>query len=395
MKDIRADFPMLEKYPNIVYFDNACTALKPQSVIDAIVEYYTEFGACGGRSSHQLARKTNNKLDESREKVANFVNADPEGLVWTRNATEALNLLASSFDFSQKRKVITTVMEHHSVLLPFMKLRDQGKIELEILPCDEHGEVGMEKWDDAVDKDCALIVTNSWNNTTGSGNDISKLSKLAHDNDGMICVDGAQGVPHHKTDLKGENIDFLCFSGHKMLGPTGIGALAMRKEDIPRLKPFIVGGGTVMKTSIEQAESATDQTRFEAGIQHYAGIIGFAAACEYLSDYGMENVEALEKEFADALVSSIVNAGATAYGKADRAGAVCSFNFKGGKPHDVALMLDKENIALRSGFFCAQPGLEAIGASNGAVRASAYIYNTLDEVKKFSEALEKVSVIYG
>ncbi|MBD3210262.1 aminotransferase class V-fold PLP-dependent enzyme [Candidatus Micrarchaeota archaeon] len=391
----RSDFPLLGKYPGLIYLDSACTSLKPEQVIEAEASYYRKLGGCAGRSSHSLGRKTNEKLEQSRERIAGFVNAEPEGMVWTRNTTEALNLLAGSFDFSERKKVVTTVMEHHAVLLPFMRLRDRGVIELEVLGCDEEGRIVSEKWEQSVDKDTALVVTNSGNNTTGHRQDVAALSRLAHDNGALICVDGAQGVAHHRTDFRKEGCDFLCFSAHKMLGPTGIGAFAAKKDLLEKMQPFIVGGGIVKTLNLENADYMQGHSRFEAGIQDYAGIIGFAAACDYLDSLGMENVEEHERKLARELVEQLRNAGAEIYGGfSESSAALCSFNFKNGKPHDVALMLDKQGVALRSGFFCAQPAMEAMGAKQGAVRASGYVYNSVEEIKKFGEKLEHISALY-
>jgi cysteine desulfurase/selenocysteine lyase len=388
----REDFPFLVNHPELIYLDSACTSLKPEKVIDAETSYYREYGACAGRSSHSFGRKTNEKLEECREKIAGFVSAEKEGLVWTRNTTEALNLLATSFDFSKKKKVVSTIMEHHAVLLPLMRLRDKGVIQLEAIGCDENGEVPLEKWSEAIDRETALVVTNNGNNTTGYRQDTKSIGKIAHDNGALICVDGAQGVAHHKVDFKKEDIDFLCFSAHKMLGPTGVGAFVAKKELLENMEPFIVGGGIVKTLTLEDAEYMPHYSRFEAGIQDYGGILGFAAACDYLK---METVEENERKLGDALAEQIREAGARIYGRrGDGYAALCSFNFEKAKPHDVALMLDKENIAVRSGFFCAQPAMEAMGAKEGAVRASCYIYNSMDDMKKFGEALQKIKVLY-
>ena len=391
----RKDFPILENNPDLIYLDSACTTLKPKKIIDAEMSYYRDFGACAGRSSHTLGRKTNEKLEEAREKIAGFVNASKEGMVWTRNTTEALNLIANSFDFSNKKKIITTIMEHHAVLLPFMMLRNKGIVELEVIECDENGEIPLEKWEEKIDRETALIVTNNGNNTTGYKQDTRSIGKIAHDNGAAICVDGAQGVPHSKVDFKNDNYDFLCFSAHKMLGPTGIGAFVAKTEQLEKLEPFIVGGGIVKTLTLEDAEFMQNYSRFEAGIQDYAGILGFAAACDYLKDIGMENVHQHEKRLLYEMKKQFEDAGVKVYGKAgDGYSALCSFNFGEAKPHDVALMLDKENIALRSGFFCAQPAMEVMGAKQGAVRASCYIYNTIEEVKKFGEVLQKIKILY-
>jgi cysteine desulfurase/selenocysteine lyase len=325
--------------------------------------------------------------------VARFVGVDAEEVVWTKNTTEGLNLVANGLDYSKRKKVVTSVVEHHSVLLPFMRLRDEGRIRLEIVGCGSDGSVDFSK---AIDRETALVVTHSWNNFTGTGRDVKEIAKLAHDNGALICVDGAQGVPHHKTEFKKDNIDFLCFSGHKMLGPTGIGAMVCKNEHIGKLKPLAVGGGTVKTVHNDKVEWLTNQEKFEAGIQHYSGIIGFAAACEYLEKLGMAEVEKHERELAKEMVGQLKANGAIIYGQPNTQnhGSLYSFNLKNAKPHDVALMLDKEGIAVRSGFFCAQPALEAVGAKDGAVRVSGYVYNTVDDVKRFGEILERIGKIY-
>ena len=394
MLDVRKDFPLLERHPKLLYLDSACTSLKPKAVIEAEMSYYTGLGACGGRSSHRLGRKTGEMVDSAREKVAKFIRADADGLVWTRNATEALNLVANALDYSKRRKVVTTTMEHHSVLLPFMKLRDRGAIRLEMLPCDDVGKVGLDKWAAAADRETALLVTHNWNNTTGTGQDSERIAKIAHDCGALACIDGAQGVPHHKADCR--NLDFLCFSAHKMLGPTGIGALVTKKEHLRMLNPLVIGGGSVKSVSIDNVVPLDGFAGFEAGVQHYAGIAGFAAACDYLDRMGMDNVEAHEKALAEAMLKALEGAEANVLGPktSERHGALFSFNFKNAKAHDVALMLDKEDIALRSGFFCAQPAMEALGAKDGAARASGYVYNNLEDVKRFGDALIRIKQLY-
>lgn len=394
--DVRGDFPIFQKHPAIIYLDSACTSLKPRSVIEAEAGYYRELGACGGRSSHRLGRLTSDKVDESREEVARFVGAAPEGLIWTRNATEGLNLVALGLDYTARKKVVTTSMEHHAVLLPLMRLNEEGRIRLAIIEPDREGAIGIEAWKKEIDRETALVMTHSWDNVTGLGHPVREISAAAHEAGALICVDGAQGVPHHRTDFRKEQLDFLCFSAHKMLGPSGIGALAARRELLGKLKPLLSGGGTVKTVSGGKSVPMDDQTRFEAGVQHYAGIIGFAEACRYLRKLGMDKVEGHEKELARLIRERLEDAGAAIYGKAglEGHGALFSFNLEGARPHDLALLLDKEDVALRSGFFCAQPAMEALGAGNGAVRASAYIYNSAEDIRRFGDALEKVRSLY-
>ncbi len=391
MKDLRGDFPLLQKEAGLAYLDSACTSLKPKSVIDAELSYYTELGACGGRSSHRLGRRTSERVEQSREEVAGFVGARGPELIWTKNTTEGLNIVANALDYSKRRKVVTSVMEHHSALLPLMRMRDEGRIDLEILGCDSKGAVAMEAWEEALEG-AALVMTHSYDNTTGGGNDIRALARAAHDAGALICVDGAQGVPHHKTDMR--ELDFLCFYAHKMLGPTGIGALVVRKGLLREMRSMVSGGGTVRTVSLAKVEQMEDQTRFEAGVQHYSGMIGFGAACAYLRAVGMENVESHEREIGRRIGKALGEAGASVYGPEERQGALYSFNIGDARPHDVALLLDKENVAVRSGFFCAQPALEAIGAKGGAVRASAYIYNTPSDAERLGAALAKISQLY-
>ncbi|MFH1785902.1 MAG: cysteine desulfurase [Candidatus Micrarchaeota archaeon] len=391
MKIDKKDFPILVNNEDLLYLDNACTTLKPNQVIEAELEYYKKFGACAGRSSHRLGRETNKKLDEARGKVAKFVDAHTEEIIWTRNATEGLNLIVNGFDYT-KRKVVTSVMEHHSVLLPLMRLNEQRKIHLEIAPCNKDGEIDFSN---VIDRETGLVVINNWNNFTGTGRDIKEIAKITHDHGASICVDGAQGVPHHKTDFKKDHIDFLCFSAHKMLGPTGIGAIACKKEHMNNLEPLNVGGGSVKTVTVKNVESLENYERFEAGIQNYSGIFGFAAACDYLYKLGMENVEKHEQNLAKELYDQLTKVGATIYGSGKKQGALYSFNLKNAKPHELAMVLDNEKIAVRSGFFCAQPATEAVDANDGAVRASAYVYNTVDDIKKFGDILNKVSVLYS
>ncbi|MEW6721867.1 MAG: cysteine desulfurase [Candidatus Micrarchaeota archaeon] len=396
MDDIRKDFPVLKNNPWVAYLDSACTSLKPQAVIDAEASYYSEMGACGGRSSHRLGRRTSEMAESAREEVARFVNADAGGLIWTRNATEGLNIVALGMDYAARKKVVTTSMEHHAVLLPLMRLRDEGVIKLEVIGPEPDGSVSMETWKNAIDRETALVMTHSWDNTTGCGHPVREIAAISHERGALICVDGAQGVPHHRTDLKKEKVDFLCFSAHKMLGPGGIGALAARREHLGKLRPLLTGGGTVKAVSGGKIVPVDDQSRFEAGVQNYGGMMGFAEACRYLKKIGMENVERSEEALAAGLRKALDAAGAKVYGPASGAhGSLFSFNIGGAKPHDVALMLDKEGVAVRSGFFCAQPAMEALGAKEGAVRASCYVYNNADDIKKFRDALLKIGSLYS
>jgi cysteine desulfurase/selenocysteine lyase len=390
-----ADFPALQS-PRAIYFDSACTALKPRAVIDAEMRYYSELSACAGRSHHALAKKTDEAFECARAKVASFVGAKPEQLAWTKNTTEALNLVVRSLNYSSRRKIITTPLEHHSLLLPIMEQERRGAAKADYLRVLPDGSI-----DDGslslIDKATALVAIHHTTNTTGMRAPFEKIVKAAHDAGALVLVDGAQGVPHSAVDFGRLGADFLAFSGHKMCGPTGIGCLVGRKEAFEKLDTFIVGGETVESVSLQGVKWKGAPKRFEGGIQNYAGALGLAAACDYLSKIGMQNIEAHEKRMARALIQAIQSIpGSTIYGSPDparRHSALVSFNLKGVAPHQVALMSDSiSKIALRSGVFCAQPAMAALGApKEGAVRASPYLYNTEEEVRIFAETMQKIA----
>jgi len=389
---LRADFPVLQSSKSI-YFDSACTALKPRAVVDAESGYYSELSACAGRSHHSLARRTEEKFEASRARIASFVGAKPEELVFTKNTTEALNLVIRSLDYSQRRKVVSTPLEHHSLLLPIMEQQRRGIVKMEMMGVNQAGEI-PESSLSVIDSSTALVAVHHTTNTTGMRAPLEKIVKAAHDAGALVLIDAAQGVPHSRVDFRKLGADFLAFSGHKMCGPTGIGCLVGKKEAFEKLDTFIVGGETVETVSLQAVKWKSAPKRFEAGIQNYAGAIGLAAACDYLSKIGMENIERHEKEMAGKLISAIQSIpGATIYGSvsAPRC-ALASFNLKGVSAHQVALMADSlSKIAMRSGVFCAEPGANVLGFGKGAARASLYLYNTEEEVRIFAETMQKIA----
>jgi cysteine desulfurase/selenocysteine lyase len=393
---LRADFPVLQA-SRAIYFDSACSALKPHSVIDAEASYYFSMAACAGRSHHALAKKTEEAFEASRQRIAAFVGASPDEIAFTKNATEALNLVVRSLDYSQRKKIITTPLEHHSLLLPIMEQRRRGVAGMGMLGVLPDGSIDEPSLS-LIDKTTALVATHHTTNTTGMRAPLEKIVKAAHDAGALVLVDAAQGVPHSRVDFKRLGADFLAFSGHKMGGPTGIGCLVGKREAFAELDTFIVGGETVEAVSVKEVKWKGAPKRFEAGIQNYAGAIGLAAACDYLSKIGMENIERHEHGMAKKMIAALQSIpGATIYGNPDsqKRCALVSFSLEGVPPHQVALMADSlSKIALRSGVFCAQPAMELLGApKEGAVRASLYIYNTEEEVKIFAETMEKIAKI--
>ena len=393
VEKIREDFPLIKK-SHIIYFDSACTTLKPQQVVDAIVEYYTEYTGCAGRSIHKLATKTTEKFEEAREKVARFINAkDSAEIIWTKNTTEAMNLVAHGFNFKKGDSVITTNLEHSSGLLPWQVLADKGIIDLDFVLCNKDGEFDVEKFKEKIDKKTKLVSIVFTSNVTGTTAPLKEIVKIAHDSGAVVIADGAQAVPHIEIDVRKLDVDFLAFSGHKMCGPTGIGCLYGKKNLLEKLKPFIVGGETIRDAELKTHVFDDIPNRLEAGIQHYAGAIGFGAAVDYLTKIGMKNIEEHEKKLAKSLIEGLLKiSNLSLIGTEDwrKRNALASFNIEGMEPHDVATFLDKENIAVRSGMHCAYPFHKFVGKSKGSVRASLYFYNTEEEIEIFLKKLNNI-----
>ena len=395
VEKIRGDFPVLRS--GVTYFDSACMSLKPLQVIEAQDEYYEEYSGCAGRSLHKLGKKTEEKFEEARRKVAKFVGAAPNEVVWTRNTTEAINLVARTLDFSKKNKVVTSNMEHHSALLPFLVPAKQGKLRLEYVTADAEGMTHADDWIKKIDGQTRLVVVHQTTNTVGTRAPLKEIIKAAHDNGALVLVDAAQGIPHAETSFKKLDADFLAFSGHKMLGPTGTGCLVAKAVLLEEMPTFMVGGETVERVSLDSATFLKPPHKFEAGLQNYAGAIGLGAACDYLARIGMRNVEEHEKKLAKKLFEALTQTGVKVYGPADvkNRSALATFNAEKARPHEVAMMLDKiANVAVRSGVFCAEPAMAHLGAPQGAVRASLYLYNTEEEIDYFRESLEKIMKLY-
>ncbi|MBU0586874.1 cysteine desulfurase [Candidatus Micrarchaeota archaeon] len=391
---LREDFPIIQKYKDVIYLDNACTTLKPQVVIDAVKAYYEEYGGCAGRSAHRLSRLVDEKIVEGRKRIADFLGAKAENIVYTKNCSEAINLVAKSFDFSKRKKVVGTILEHHSSMLPFEIKALRKEIELVYAKPLPDGTFDVEQYKELIDRDTALVAVHHTNNTLGTKNPVREIAKIAHENGAQILVDAAQGVPHSEIKFQDMDADYLTFSGHKMLGPTGIGALVAKAERLEEMPPFLVGGDTIEQVKTDSIVWAKPPRKFEAGIQHYSGIIGLGAAAEYLKKIGMRNIEEHEKELgkvAFELLSSEQKLKIYGPREAGKRTGIFTFNVRGITPHQVAMMLDKmKGIAVRSGVFCAQPGMDFMGACDGAVRASFYLYNTKTEIEVFADTLKKV-----
>ena len=391
VEKIRLDFPILAKeiFGNpLVYLDNAATSQKPRQVIDALVDYYENFNANVHRGVHTLSMEATDKYEDAREKVSSFINSESsDSVIWTRNASESLNLVAYSWgenNINEGDEILLTPMEHHSNLVPWQELARRKNADIKFIPMLENGTLDMDRVDDLITEKTALVSAVHMSNALGTINPVRELGVKAHRMGAKILVDGAQSVPHMPTDVQELNCDFLVFSGHKMLGPTGIGALYVKKEILESMEPFLTGGEMVLEVSYEEASWADLPMKFEAGTPNIADSIGLGSAVDYLNVLGMENVREHEKDLTTYALNRFKNAdleGLDLFGPDDPdiRGGVFSFNTPDVHPHDLGTFLDRIGIAVRTGHHCAMPLVRSLWVAATA-RASFYLYNTKKEV---------------
>ena len=394
VEKIRRDFPVLNQKKPLIYFDNACVTLKPRQVIEAINRYYNEFPSCAGRSSHRLGRMVDEEIDKTREVVAKFFNAKKtDEIIFTRNTTEAVNLISHTLPLKHGDKVLTTDKEHNSNLVPWQLLAGKG-VKHAVVKSKSDGIFDMEAFKASLDNDVKLVSMVYTSNLDGVTNPAREIIKIAHDHHALVLLDAAQTAPHRPIDVRALDVDFLACSGHKMLGPSGTGILYGKAALLESLPHYIAGGGTVIDTTYESFKPEKVPERFEAGLQDYAGIIGLGAALQYLSKIGLQDVERHETELNRTITDGINGMkGLSIIGPADPVlrGGIISFNLKGMDPHEIAMLLDRSaNIAIRSGAHCVHSWFNAHGMK-GSARASLYIYNTKEECSVFIEQLKKVA----
>jgi cysteine desulfurase/selenocysteine lyase len=394
---IRLDFPILSTRRSdgkpLVYLDNAATSLKPKQVIEAIVEYYEKYTANVHRGIYRLSQEATTLYENSREKIARFIDASPDEIVFVKNATEAINIVAYGLDWSPGDEVITTVMEHHSNLVPWQMLRDRYGVKLRFLDITNDGLLALDKLPELITERTRLIAIGHVSNVLGTINPIEEVARIARKNGILLLVDAAQSVPHMPIDVRRIGCDFLVFSGHKMLGPTGIGCLYVRRGVEDLIEPVLGGGEMIRRVSLERATWNDMPWRMEAGTPNVAGAIGLAAAVDYLLKLGMDNVKSHEDRLTEYALKRLNEFDdVSIYGPMDvrRRSGILSFNVDNVDPHDVALLLDElENIAVRSGVHCAEPLHARLGLP-GTVRASFYIYNTMEEIDLLCDTIGRV-----
>jgi cysteine desulfurase/selenocysteine lyase len=397
LKKIRGDFPVLsqEIYGKpLIYLDSACMALKPKQVIEIMNEYYFEHPACGGRSVHKLGTKVTIRTDSARERVREFLCAEKSNeIVFTRNTTEGINIVARCFDFKENDVVLTTDREHNSNLAPWHLLKKLKGIKHDYILSNEDNTFNMEAFEERMGKDVRLVSMVHTSNLEGYTIPAKEIIKVAHDHGAKVLLDASQSAAHSKIDVKDLDVDFFCFSIHKMCGPTGMGVLYGKYELLDSLSPFIVGGDTVAETSYETTKFLDPPNRFEAGLQNYAGIIGSGAAIMYLKNIGMENIQEHETKLNRIItkkLEEISQVHILGPKEPEKRAGIVSFWVDDVDPHDIAMILDEvANIMVRSGMHCVHSWFNSHGI-NGSARASVYLYNTEEEAKVFGDTLEEV-----
>ena len=397
VQKIRRDFPILQKKidGNLpVYFDNACQTLRPKEVVDKIVEYYNEYPACGARSIHKWGDRVTQELEHSRETMAKFIGTkNPKEIIFTKNTTEGINLVANSIDFKKSDIVLGSDREHNSNLIPWQILTKTKNITYRIVGSKDDSTFNLEKFKQGI-KGVKLVSIVYTSNIDGYTLPVKKIIKIAHDNGALVLLDAAQSVPHKEINVKKLDVDFLAFSGHKMLGPSGTGILYGKYHLLEKLNPFMVGGDTAKNTTYTTHELLEPPEKFEAGLQNYAGVIGLGEAAKYLMKVGLKNVEKHELVLNKLITKGLEEVdGSKIIGvqKSELRSGILSFTLDGIHPHDVCMILDSEGIMVRSGAHCVHSWFNSHGI-NGSVRASFYLYNNREEVEKFIEALKKIRI---
>ena len=401
--ELRNDFPIFRKKINgmdLVYLDNASTTQKPYIVIDSITDFYSNYNSNIHRAVYQLAEEATKMYEQSREKIANFINARPEEIVFTRNTTESINLIAHSWARLNLKKddgIAITELEHHSNIVPWQILSQEIGTRLEYVGIDENGFLDLEHMIELIaSKKIKLVSLSHMSNVLGTIVPIERIIRIAHENGIPVIVDGAQSVPHMPVNVKNMDCDFLVFSAHKMLGPTGVGVLYGKKEYLDKMKPFLGGGDMIKEVFKFHTNYNEVPYKFEAGTPNIADVVGFGAAIEYLEKIGMENIRKHEIYLTDYALESMLSLKyATIYGPRDPKdrGGLISFNIADIHPHDLATIMNDHGIAIRSGHHCAQVLMQRLDVP-ATSRASFYIYNTKEEIDRFVNAIKEAGRIF-
>ncbi len=400
VESIRKDFPILQRKVHnkpLVYLDSASTSQKPKQVIEAIDYYYRNYNANIHRSIHTLGEEATEKYEEAHDKVAEFINADSyQNIVFTKNTTEAINLLAYSLTAKLKKgdEIVISEMEHHSNFVPWQQLAKQRDLKLKFIKISKEGLLDAGSINKNITKKTKIVSITHVSNVLGTINPVKDIAKIAHENGALMVADGAQSVPHMPVDVKHLDVDFYAFSGHKMLGPTGIGVLYGKRKLLEEMQPFLYGGEMIREVKFDDTKFNDLPWKFEAGTMNIVEGIGLGAAIDYLNNIGMEQIQKRDTELVDYAMKKLKEIkDITIYGPEER-GAVVSFNIKGVHAHDVSQILDSEGVAIRAGHHCCMPLMSVLGVPATA-RASFYLYNTEGEIDVLINGIHKVKKVFG
>lgn len=401
VESIRRDFPVLDQQvrgKQLVYLDNAATSQKPKAVIDSIVHYYENDNANIHRGVHTLSERATLSYENARKKVQRFLNANSEKeIVFTRGATEAINLVANAFAEKIKAgdEVLITTMEHHSNIVPWQMLCEKTGATLKVAPINEQGELMLEEFEALISKRTKFAAISHMSNALGTINPIKQLIDLLHQHDIPVLVDGAQAIPHIAVDVQALDCEFYVFSGHKLYAPTGIGALYGKMEQLEQMAPYQGGGDMISVVTFDKTVYSKVPYKFEAGTPNIAGTIGLGAALDYVNSIGIEAIAAHENSLLEyATEQSKKIAKLRIIGTASNKGAILSFALDGIHPHDIGTMMDHQGIAVRAGHHCAMPVMDFFGVPATA-RASFAMYNTHQEVDALMAGIENLIEMFG
>ena len=392
--EIKKDFPIL-KNNKICYLDSGATTQKPKEVLEEIQKFYQKYNANPHRGAYSLSIEATNIYEETRKKIAKFINAKhSEEIIFSKNTSESLNLIAYSYgleNLKENDEVVLSIMEHHSNLVPWQYVTKKTKSKLEYLYIDDNYEITSEEIKKKITKKTKIVSITHVSNVLGTINPIKEIIDYAHSKGAIVIVDAAQSIPHMKIDVQELDADFLVFSGHKMLAPLGIGVLYGKKEILNKMQPFIMGGDMIEYVYEQETTFAPLPNKFEAGTQNVEGVVGLGAAIDYIEKIGYDKIHQIEQEVLDYAMEKLSELEyLTIYATKNKENhtSVISFNIKGIHPHDIATILDTQNVCIRAGNHCAQPLMRYLGIDS-TCRASFYIYNTKEDVDMLVKAIEK------
>lgn len=395
VEKVRKNFKILES--GIIYLDSAASSLTPEPVLQRMLEFYRKYRANVERGIHRLSQRASEEYEKARSKVADFINANSDTeIIMTRGTTEGINTIANGLNWRKGDKIVTSVLEHHSNFIVWLRVRDRHGVEVNMMKPRKPATKGIldpADFEKAVDDKTKLVAITHASNVLGVITPVKEIVKIAHEHGAYVLLDGAQSVPHMKVDVQKIGCDFLAFSGHKMCAPTGLGVLYMQEEASKDIEPLCIGGGTIEDVGTDYYRLDKSPRRFEAGTPDVAAAIGLGAAVDYLQRIGMDNIQSHEKILVEKMyegLSTLPNVEVYGPEPAKRVGIV-AFNVGDLNPHDIALALDvSANIMVRSGHHCAQPLSKTVIGKPGTVRASVYLYNTGEEIEKLISTVEEI-----